>query len=267
MDSQNFTLGIVADAQYCDTPARDDLQFRLSPDKLSQALDFFAEKNVDACVQLGDLIDHDFASYSRMLPLLESCDYPVFNILGNHEFIIAEEEKAHLPELLQMPSRFYKKSFGNWRLLFLDGNDISFNAVAEESPEYKEVQKYYDSFIAPSPWWNGALGAEQLKWLEAELKEAQEEGAHVIIFCHFPIIPDDKYCLWNRAEVLELIESFSCAKAWMNGHRHAGSYDIQNSIVHWSAQAMLLSQENAYALLHLTEEGFSIEGFGRQESY
>lgn len=153
---------------------------------------------------------------------------------------------------------------GGWRYVVLDGNDVSFHAYPKGSEEAKHASEYYIENKISSPKWNGAIGAKQLAWLRSVLKNAQQNNEKVILFCHFPIYPANKHNLWNANEVIALLESFPCVKAYINGHNHHGNYGKKGGVHYVTLKGMVDTETNSYAVIRVDDERIDITGYGRE---
>jgi manganese-dependent ADP-ribose/CDP-alcohol diphosphatase len=233
MDSRNLKIGILADVQYADEDDCKLCTYRSSLSRLEDAVLKLNEQKVDFVVQLGDLINGQWDSFGPTLKLLKRLTMPVYNVLGNHDFIVENSQKMMVPALLGMPSRYYSFVQSGYRFIFLDGNDLSFNAHIESSPMYEYSQKVFDARTDEvSEWWNGAISQQQLAWLKGELRTSTALGEETYIFCHFPLTQNSRYALWNAREVRALIERFPSCRAWFSGHIHQGHSEMLNGILH-----------------------------------
>ena len=147
----------------------------------------------------------------------------------------------------------------------LDGNDISFHAYPKQSEKYKEAEEYYTANSISSPKWNGGLSRKQLDWLQAVLQSATEKAEQVILYSHFPIYPDDVHNLWNAGEVVDLIEGYSCVKAFINGHNHAGNYGVKQGLHFLTLQGMVDTEETSYAVMKVKKRRLIVKGYGREQ--
>jgi 3',5'-cyclic AMP phosphodiesterase CpdA len=191
--------------------------------------------------------------------------------LGNHEFSVANDLKADVPKKLGLPRRYYMFRRDGWRFLVLDGNDLSLVARHEGDPEYRQAQQMYEALVTRkvpnAQTWNGALGNEQMDWLDAQLSAAESASERAIVFCHFPVYPPNAHNLWNDTDVLQLLERHSCVAAWLNGHNHAGNYAVKNGIHYLTFPGMVETPDTtAYAVVRVRATGLEIEGFGRTPS-
>ena len=257
-------IGILADIQYSDEEKYKKREYRDSLDKLSEAVDDLNQQDLDFVVQLGDLINQDFDSFNPVLNILEKLKHPIYHVLGNHDYIVDDHLKFEIPNLLKMPSRYYSFSKNDWRFVFLDGNDLSLNSHPENSKHYQESKNYFDSLDGISEWWNGALSKEQMIWLQRELEIAHSRNEKVGIFCHFSIIPESRFILWNSDEVSNLIGKFENVKFWMNGHHHEGAYQQIDDKHFLTLKGMVECESNAYAVMEVLSDQLKVLGKGEE---
>jgi hypothetical protein len=62
-------IGVFTDCQYCNCPAHEIRQYRLSLAKLDSCIDVFNSMPLDAVFHLGDMIDHGYENYDSILPM------------------------------------------------------------------------------------------------------------------------------------------------------------------------------------------------------
>src|SRR6056297_2126757 len=227
-DNMRFRFGVTADCQYADVRGEGVRKYSLSDDKLKKCVAHLNTIELEYVVNLGDLIDRNYNSYEVMLPILNQLEMPVYNVLGNHDYSVADKWKSKIPGKLGMTSRYYDFEVEDWRFVILDGNDISFHAYPEGSDSYKEAAEYYKQNDIESQEWNGAIGDKQMDWLRQVLEKATANNEKVIIFCYFPVYPKNVHNLWNAGELIQVIENYSCVRAYMSGHNHDGNYGMKN---------------------------------------
>jgi calcineurin-like phosphoesterase family protein len=261
-----LSFGVIADCQYCASETTGVRHYSLSADKLKDCVSNFNSMPLDYVIHLGDLINHDIKSYDVVLPVFDALSMPKYHVLGNHDFSVADELKHEIPQRLGMPSKYYDFTAKGWRFVVLDGNDISFHAYPKNSIEYMQVESYY-SRIKPEPKkWNGAVGKQQLDWLESVLQKAAEQQEKVVIYCHYPVYPENPHNLWNAAEIIQLLEQHACVKAYINGHNHKGGYGIKNGIHYLTLQGMVDTTENSYATVNVFSDRLEVVGYGREQN-
>ncbi len=261
-----FSFGLIADCQYCNVEGTGVRKYTLSPAKLDRCVAHFNTQELEYVIHLGDFIDRDFESFSVVSPIYAQLKMPGYHVLGNHDFSVADSLKERVPATLGMPSRYYDFAVQGWRFVVLDGNDVSFYAHPEGSEAFQQAQHYYAEHQLEAPKWNGAIGTDQLTWLEQTLEKACEAEESVVLFCHFPVYPENVHNLWNAPEVVALLEQYPCVRAYLNGHNHAGNYGLKNGIHYLTLKGMVDTEETAYSILEVWPDRLELIGFGRQEN-
>ena len=260
-----FSYGVIADCQYSRYEDSGNRRYSLSGQKLKQAVIHFNKMDLEFVVQLGDFIDKDFTSYDTVLPILQQLNVDIFHVLGNHDFSVPDTLKDSVMKKLNLRSRYYDFAVKKYRFIVLDGNDISFHAYPKESDAYQETLLYYQQNKIDSPEWNGALGQQQLIWLRSVLNKACQSDEKVILFCHFPVYPENIHNLWNALEVMKVIESYPCVKAFMSGHNHQGNYGFKAGIHYLTFKGMVETEQTAYAEIMVYADSLKVIGFGREQ--
>lgn len=264
-DEVIFPFGVIADCQYCNDPGAGVRKYASSVGKLTECVGHFNQMDLSYVIHLGDFIDRDMESFDKVLPIYAKLQAPGYHVLGNHDFSVADEYKAKVPSLLGLKSRYYDFKVKNWRFIVLDGNDISFHAYPEGTADYLQAANFYDQEKITSPKWNGAIGAKQISWLEGVLQAAMKNDERVVLYCHFPVYPENEHNLWNASEVLNVIEKYNCVKAYLNGHNHAGNYGEHNGIHYLTFRGMVDTEENSYARVEVYADRLVVRGYGREE--
>ena len=81
------TFGVVTDVHYSNVnEMRINRYYKLSKEKLIEAVNTFNQQNVDFTVVLGDVIDGDIDSYADIKTVFASLKKPVYKVFGNHDF-------------------------------------------------------------------------------------------------------------------------------------------------------------------------------------
>jgi len=269
--SQTLRIGLIADCQYCncDYSEQWNNDYRQGIPRLTAAVDTFNQHNVDLTIHLGDFIDRDFKSFNEVSPIFEKLTMPHYHVLGNHDFSVADSLKTSVPKKLGLEKLpYYTIKKNNWVFIVLDGTDISLYKTDDSARinDAEKNRKYYENMgrIQAKPW-NGSVGGLQMVWLESQLRNADKAHKHVVIFCHFPILPEGSANLWNDVELVELIERFSSVKAFINGHHHPGNYVVHNGIYYLTLQGMVRTKEqNSFAIISIENNKIVVQGFGRE---
>jgi len=263
-------FGIFTDGHYCQCDTRGDRYYEKTTEKLAYSISKFNELNLDFVVNLGDIIDTDYHSFGPVVSLLEDNSSSVYHVLGNADYNFNDSSKQKTLIKLGMKEGYYDFFVENWQFIVLNGNDLSLHAVSENNEaRYNEVVNLYNEISSSgsiqAEKWNGGIGLDQLNWLRNKLKFAEDNNFNVVIFCHFPVLPLTRHCLWNSDELVELIDKFPCVKAYFNGHNHAGNYTNSKGVHYLTLKAMVTSaNENEFAVVSIDNEVIKMDGYGRE---
>ena len=263
-----FSFGVIADCQYCNikVPKTAARQYALSPKKLTACVEHLNRLDLQFVVHLGDFIDRDFKSFADVVPIYDKLKADHYHVLGNHDFSVVDEHKAKVPAALGLKSRYYQFRCQGYRFIALDGNDVSLHAYPASDPRHKAAVAFHKKLPSGTPTWNGAVGQAQLDWLKKALGEAGRAREKVILFCHFPVYPENVHNLWNAGEVLAVVEESKGVVAYMNGHNHAGNYGFSAKRHFVTFMGLVDTEETAYAIVNVHADRLEIKGFGRQEN-
>ena len=260
------SFGAVADLQYCDADPEFNRYFRNAPQKLSDAINVFNQRDLDFVINLGDTIDKAWKSFDGILSYFRATRSQVYHVLGNHDYEVEDEFKSMVHERIDI-KKYYDFSIKNWRFIVLDGNEISTYANTEDSENYFTAKEYLNQNKINSNFWNGAIGRDQISWFSGKIEESNTQNENVIVFCHFPIYPGHRHNLLNDTEILDLISRYDCVKAWICGHNHDGNYGELYDIHFINLMGMVDHEtETAFSMFHLFNDHMKIEGFGNEIS-
>lgn len=273
-DAPQFRFGVIADVQYCDCPASSAMNryYSQSTNKLAEALDTFARHELRFILDLGDLIDRDFNSFDTILPVYEAARAPVHRTLGNHDYTVNVTHLEEIPQRLGLdPAGYYAVNYDSWRLLVLNGNEVSLFATRAGTPQRQRAERMLEKLQkqeAPNAQeWNGGVSETQLGWLDRQLAEAQQNGQLVIVAGHYPLYPAGGLNLWNDAAVIAVLERYPAVRAYFNGHHHDGNYGHRNGIHYLNFKGMVdTATENTYAIVDVYPDRLEVQGFGREEN-
>ncbi len=265
-----FSFGIVADLQYCDADPFKDRYFRNSQSKLKIAITEFNKYELDFVINMGDIIDRNWESFDGILPLLDQLNAPIFHVLGNHDYEVDDKFKSEIHKKLNT-KKYYDFSKDNWRIIVLDGNDISTFANLENSENHNRAKKWLAEMEqngnVNANFWNGGIGKDQLQWLQQTLEDAKKTGQKSIIFCHFPLFPQHRHNLLNDLEILRLIENYDGLKIWFCGHNHDGNYGQFNDIHFINVKGMVeTASDYAFCIVDVFDNYIKINGYGTEIS-
>lgn len=261
-------IGVFADCQYCDCETAGERYYRNSLVKLTDCIsEFNKDFEIDFVVGLGDLIDCDFSSFEKVNSILKDSKKKIFQVVGNHDLSVDNDFFYKVPGQLNLSETYYSFNKNGWQFIFLNGNDITFQSTNQEVVE--QAEKMVSKLIAenkPNGYkWNGGMSEKQIEWMKFQLDAAKNSNYKVVLFCHYPLLPYGAHTLWNRDEILPILDKYDCVKAWINGHNHAGNYVTQNGIHFITFKGMVDTEtENSFAIVSLSENKIEINGFGRE---
>lgn len=266
-------FGIVADPQYADAPPHLGMNryYAKSLDRLRETVGAFNRERLHFVATLGDVIDRDWASFDRIMPVYESLRHdPVF-VLGNHDFEVEPSALGSVPGRLGMESRYYDFSAHGIRFIVLDGNDVSVFATSPGDPRRalaeERLARLRGEAAAQAHPWNGSLSDSQFAWLEAGLAQARSQGERVIVLNHYPVFPASDLCMWDARRILDLLTGQDHVVAYLGGHDYAGGYGEAGGIHFLTFAGMVDTPDsNAYAIIEIDGARMEIRGFGREPS-
>jgi len=262
----SFSVGAIADCQFADQPDSGQRLYRRSPAKLEKAVAHLNEFDLDYVVHLGDFIDTGWENFSTLLPITANLKHPLYHVLGNHDFSVADDKKELVPAKLSMSARYYSFIHKGWRFIVTDGNDVSLQGWAKNTAQYNQAKQAHKDHYADREIWNGALSKTQINWIKSELELAEKAGEKVALYSHFPIYPTNEHNLWNDADILKLVSSYSAVKIWLNGHNHDGNYAEYKGIHFLTLKGMVDTEETSYSKIDFKEDTIIVHGYGRQEN-
>lgn len=260
----SFSIGAIADAQFGQEPDAPPRLYHTTPDKLAAAVSDLNRQKLTFVVHLGDFIDKDWQSYDALLPIARKLRHPWHFVLGNHEFSIDDAHKRQVPAKLGMPARYYAFDTHGWRFIVTDGTGLSSFAWPEGSAELAHSMAVHAARYPDKPLWDGGIDEAQMQWIETQLAEADQRGLKVMLFCHFPLYPENPHNLWNATEVMAMLERHPSVKIWLDGHNHDGNYGERAGIHYVNLKAMLDTEQTSYARLDFLEDRVLLHGIGRQ---
>ncbi|MEM7385244.1 MAG: metallophosphoesterase, partial [Verrucomicrobiota bacterium] len=224
------------------------------------------QEGLSFVVHLGDAIDRDDKSFDAVMPEFARLKKPCYQVLGNHDFDVAEADKEKVPGRLGLTKRYHDFAVGQLRFVVLDGTDLSVYRDGDVGEARKVLASLQAEGRAYAQSWNGGLGKEQLAWFENVLKRAGQAKEEVIVFCHYPVYPDNAHNLWTSVEVLGLIKKHGGVRAWFNGHNHAGNYGQTAGTHFLTARGMVETKEtSAWAVVAVYPDRLEVDGFDREE--
>lgn len=305
-----FRFGVVADVQYADIEVGTNFActvrryYRHALVALHAAVQCWREADVSFVAQLGDLIDGQNASagatdaamasvLAALAPLGPAI--PIYHCIGNHEALNWQRDGSLL-RALDYGARSYRawSPHPRWRFVMLDPFFISTIGWPDGHPNAMAAWKLLDMHNPTDcrrrgvdlsiglrglerRWmpYNGAHGAEQLAWLDAELRSAVADEQKVVILTHVAVAPgacSDDCLAWDFDACLALLHGAGAGAvvAVLSGHDHAGGYVRDDAGVHhvtFCAPLETAPPNACHAVVAVHESGLVVQGYGRQPSF
>ncbi len=268
-----FSFGIVADPQYADIAPRPEMDryYVQSTRKLDAAIEVFNANDLEFVVTLGDVIDRGWENFDAILACYDRLKHRSVLLPGNHDFAVAPEYLDKVHARLGMPAPWYDFAVGGVRFIVLDGSDVSLFAPPPGDPR-RELARQRLAALAQAGAinaqdWNGSFSPAQFTWLRDTLVAADAAGESAVLFCHYPLYPQNSHNMWDAPDILDLISAHPSAKAWFCGHNHVGNYGLLGGTHFLNFKGMVDTQhENTFAIADVYDDRIDIRGFGRQDS-
>lgn len=269
--NEGLEVGIIADPQYADIPARGTRAYRASIAKLGAAVDHFNGRPLDFCVNLGDTIDRQWSSFDAILKPMTACRHRWEHVLGNHDFAVLEEEKPKVDARLGVAARHRFFDRPGFRFVVLDTGAVSTYATLAGSEARQaataELARVKARKLPQAQDWNGAVGAKQLAWFEGVVSDAAAQGRKVVVFAHHPVAPAGAYDAWDADELLAVLGRHRHVVAWFNGHHHDGGFAQPAGLPCVTFHGMVETPDtNAFATARFLSDRVVIRGHGREPS-
>jgi 3',5'-cyclic AMP phosphodiesterase CpdA len=263
-------FGIIADIQYADCEPGGTRFYRNSLHKLDDCVNYLNDSKVQFTINLGDVIDRNFADLDSVLVRLKRLKNKVYNTTGNHDYHGITDNRI-LYDKLDMPSEYYSFKKKNWVFILLNTNEISSYANVMGTEKERELtamrQQIKSSGGIQGAEWNGGVGKKQLPWLNNQLAKAEKSGDCVLVFTHHPLYPKTGFTALNNMEILDVIGNYSCVKAVFSGHHHTGSFAYYKNIPVVTVEGLIETEnENAFGIIKIYNNKIVLEGNGRMTS-
>jgi manganese-dependent ADP-ribose/CDP-alcohol diphosphatase len=260
-----FSFGVIADVQYADIPdGRSFLgvprYYRHSISVLQRSVSRWnTHNNLKFAINFGDIIDgfcpkdKSLWAVQKVLDEFGKFNGPTYHMVGNH--CLYNLPRSKLVSLLKMPTASDRAYYDfspcpEFRIVVLDAYDFSCLGWPQDHPVTAAALKLLDEKNPNSDKnspvgligvdrrfvkFNGAVGKEQLSWLNDVLQDASTHRQSVILCSHLPMDPgasSPAALMWNYDEVMSVVCQYNCVKACFAGHDHKGGYSIDSHGVH-----------------------------------
>ncbi|KAK9119860.1 hypothetical protein Scep_017953 [Stephania cephalantha] len=294
-----FSFGVISDVQYADIPdGRSFLgvprYYRHSIQVLQRAVKIWNNhRKLRFAINLGDIVDgfcpkgESLTAVQKVVKEFEKFDSPTYHLIGNH--CLYNLPRQDLLPLLNFPTidghAYYDFSpIPEYRFVVLDGYDISAIGWPRDHPKAAQALRILQE-KNPNPdknspqglvglerrflMFNGAVGREQLEWLDAILIDSTKHEQKVVVCSHMPLDPGaatpEALC-WNYDEVMEVIHKYNCVKVCIAGHDHKGGYSVDSHGIHHRVLEAALEcppGTDAFGHVDVYHDRISLIGTGR----
>lgn len=267
---QLLKIGVFADCQAAQTETRKGRCYTKSATKLKEAITEFNDNDAKLVVSMGDLIDRDLYTLKQIDTVLQTLKKPFYHVLGNHDFLLDAMDDVQRVTNTRPP--YYRSIKQNGvRLILLNSNENAIYTTLRETPEREKVEQilaeYKKTGAMNAQPINGMVSAEQMKWIEEELKQATAAKEVVVVMSHHPLIYlNNMGTMLNNEQVISLLEKYDCVKAHISGHFHLGGHFTRKNIHYLVLLGMVETSNNRYAMLDIYDDRIVVEGRGDEQS-
>jgi len=250
-------IGVCADAHYADADARGQRHYRLSLERMREAVASWNTVGVDVAVELGDFVDSgvrpDSAEELGFLHAIEAEFSKVralrCHVLGNH--CVATLPKATFLRAVRQRRSWYSFDRRNVHCIVLDAC-------------FRKDGVSYDA--GPFDWRDTEIPAAQRDWLAEDLKRTRRR---TVVFVHqrLDLPQGDPYAVYSSATVRGILEESHKVCAVVMGHSHENALQRIAGIPYIALDAMVDGDDsagNAFSILHVSPDGaVTLEASGR----
>lgn len=297
-----FSFGVISDVQYADIPNGQSFMgvpryYRHSIHVLQRAVQKWNNlQKLKFVVNFGDIVDgfcpkdQSLNAVQKIVDEFKNFDGPSYHMIGNH--CLYNLPRNMLLPLLNIPS-FEDRAYYDfsptptYRFVVLDGYDISAIGWPSDHPKTLEALKFLreknPNLDKNSPvglvglerrllMFNGAVGKEQMEWLDCVLQDATKLKQKVVVCCHLPLDPgtlSPEALLWNYDEVMDVIHKYNCVKVCLSGHDHKGGHSIDSHGIHHRVLEAALEcppGSDAFGYIDVYDDRLTLSGTDRMES-
>lgn len=259
-------IALLADPQFAaERPDYvNNLYYRSALYKLPALFRHLNDLELDLVVTLGDIVDRHWQDYPRILPVYRQLKHPHLFITGNHDAAVIRRQLEQFTPTPALPKHYYALQTPRFRLLVIDGNDVSFYATRASPETLQQAAQYYAALtIAGEPQaksWNGAIGQSQYLWIEQQLEEARQQGQQVIVLGHYPLAPAGKHRLWNGEQIARLLTRYRVVASF-HGHDHRGSQETRHQTRFVTVPGLLDTPDRVpFMIAEIDADGLALTG-------
>jgi 3',5'-cyclic AMP phosphodiesterase CpdA len=271
-EAPRFSFAVLTDIQYAAKDSMGARDYRASLEELRAAVEAVNAARPAFVIQLGDLIDGGADNLGRILAVWNTLKAPRYHVLGNHDFALP---RAALLPKLGMAQAYYDFSRPGWKLVVLDGMDISVPGREKGTPVHQlavhTLAALQQNRRPNAKEWNGAISSTQRRWLRGVLEDAAAKKERVIVFCHFPVLAEAStppHLLWNAGDIVAELDRFPNMAAFMNGHDHRGGYARRGAGIHYVTLPGMVESgaRNSWTIVDVYNNRLDLRGVGTAPS-
>jgi len=119
--------------------------------------------------------------------------------------------------------------------------------------------------------YNGAIGLDQLAWLDRTLQAASISKERVLVFIHNPVHTDSCFnsgLVWNCEEIIRIFHKYiGTVIACFSGHDHDGGYSIDEYGIQYIVLPAPLESDvgdKTFGIINIYDDRLEIKWEGRQ---
>lgn len=256
-EGDGLLIGLATDLHYADKVPAGTRYYRETRGKLEEAVAKFKELRPTFVVELGDLIDaaDSVDTEKRWLAEIDAgfsaASADRHYVLGNH--CVDELTKEEFLGAVGRERSYYSFDRGGVRFVVLDA------CFRRDGKPYGRKN---------SVWTDANIPAEELEWLEGDLKGA---AGKVVVFAHQRLDGKGSHFVKNAEQVRRALEASGKVLAVFQGHSHQNDYREIGGIHYATLAAMIEGsgpENNGYSTASIRGDGsIVLTGFRRQASY
>jgi predicted phosphodiesterase len=264
-------IGLIADIQYCNCESAGAREYTKSLVKLDEAVQVINQEKADLTVEVGDMIDRDFASFDPVFKKLNNLTAKWIFVPGNHDFNVPDSLKKTVFKMIGSKKGYHAEVVKGIRLLYLNGFENSVIAWSKETKDYKEnkdrLKRLEKAKAKNASDWNGGLGKKQLEWVKSEVEKANQLNQKLIVFGHQPIVPGEEHSLWDSKKLIEALAAFQHQVLYICGHKHSGGdHTIGNTWI-INLKGMVEQVSPSFGVLSIYPDGYELKGYGGEDYF
>ncbi|MFO0924788.1 MAG: metallophosphoesterase [Pirellulales bacterium] len=250
-------LGLVTDLHFADKAEAGTRYYRETLSKIDEASEKFRASQIDALVELGDLIDAA-KSPEEELKYLETIQQRLTRIsdqrhyvLGNH-CVSTLTKEAFLKGIGRTES-YYSFDLGSHHFIVLDACFRS-DGVAYGQNNFQ--------------WTDTSIPKMEVDWLRKDLAATEKP---TIVFAHQRLDVSNDHGVKNGGEIRSVLEGSTKVSTVFQGHSHKNDLRRINGIDYVTLVAMVEGsgpENNGYSVLEIFDDGsIRLEGFRQQKAF